>query len=151
MFRSGSQGFNVPYGGLTYNSRSPASRIQDWLSVNVQQKLAATTFRNVDFEVFLNEFSPGPEDFLFIDPPYDTTFSTYDENAFGQADQCRLAAYLVRSEAQFLAIVKSTEFTRSLYSGHKGIHILSVDKSYTVSFRGRNERKVQHLLVYRTF
>jgi len=152
MFRSGSHGFNVPYGGLSYNARSPAARVETWLSEPVQEKLARATFRNKDFEGFLDEFSPGAEDFLFVDPPYDSTFSTYAGNTFDQADQRRLADYLIRSKAQFLAVVKSTEFTRDLYMGHesKGIQVHSQDKSYAVSFRDRNDRKTQHLLVYRT-
>lgn len=38
-----------------------------------------TTFDNVDFEDFLVKYNLTSEDFLFIDPPYDSDFSTYDK------------------------------------------------------------------------
>ena len=33
-------------------------------------------------------------DFIFLDPPYDTEFSTYAKNEFGKEDQIRLANFL---------------------------------------------------------
>ena len=37
-----------------------------------------------------------PNDFVFLDPPYDSEFSTYAKNEFDRGDQARLADYLIK-------------------------------------------------------
>lgn len=41
-----------------------------------------TLIYNLDFEEFLNLFNLNKNDFIFLDPPYDSEFSTYDNNSF---------------------------------------------------------------------
>jgi DNA adenine methylase len=153
MFRYNSQGlFNVPYGGVSYNKRSPAARLDYWKSVSLREHLSDTSFHTADFEEFLDKHSPCDDDFMFVDPPYDSDFSTYDKNEFGKTEQRRLANYLIRgTNAQFLAVMKNTEFVFSLYQGHEsdGIRYAFFDKSYQVNIRNRNDNQVEHIVVYR--
>lgn len=155
MFRHNNKGeFNVPYGGISYNSRRPTSKADYWKSKNLLEHLNNTKFYNTDFETLLTEIQPTSRDFIFIDPPYDSEFSTYDKNEFGSKDQERLASYLSNNTAaQFLAIMKNTDYIYSLYSNQekKNIRCVTFDKSYQVSFRNRNDRSVEHLIVYRTY
>lgn len=150
MFRYNGRGeFNVPYGGMSYNDRSPATRVGYWQDARVVEHLRDTEFSALDFLEFLKAKSPGPDDFIFVDPPYDSDFSTYAGNAFGQADQRRLAEYLVWGcEAKFLAIMKNTEFVRGLYEGF-GVACETFGRNYAVSFKDRNDRAVEHLVVAR--
>jgi DNA adenine methylase len=153
MFRYNSNGhFNVPYGGMCYNGRSPAARIDYWRSEDLAKHLNNTTFDNVDFEEFLNKHKPTAKDFMFIDPPYDSDFSTYDKKEFGQKEQERLADYLInKTQSQFIAVMKNTDFIYNLYKGHEknGIRYATFEKDYQVSIRNRNDRNVEHLVVYR--
>ena len=155
MFRFSKDGrFNVPYGGISYNDRRPDIRLSYWQSPLLVEHLNRTEFDNLDFEEFLNKRKPKKDDFLFIDPPYDTEFSTYDQNEFGQADQKRLANYLIhKTQAQFMAVMKNTDFIHGLYDGHEaqGVRWETFDKNYTVSFRNRNDKEVEHIVVYRTY
>ena len=153
MFRYNSKGgFNVPYGGMSYNDRSPAARMKYWNDDRLIKHLSATNFFKEDFEVFLRRTKPTNDDFIFVDPPYDSEFSTYAKNVFGQQEQKRLANYLVNEcEAKFLAVMRNTDFIRGLYDGNKnGIQCLIFDKTYAVSFKNRNEKDVEHLIVART-
>jgi len=152
MFRYNSKGgFNVPYGGISYNDRSPAARMKYWQNDELVKHLSATKFFKEDFEVFLRRMKPTGDDFVFVDPPYDSEFSTYAKNVFGQQEQKRLANYLVNEcEAKFLAIMRNTDFIRGLYDGNNGIQCLTFDKTYAVSFKNRNEKGVEHLIVART-
>jgi len=151
MFRYNSKGaFNVPYGGLSYNKRSPAAKMQYWQSSELQDHLTKTVFGRTDFADFLDEHKPMKEDFIFVDPPYDTEFSTYDKKEFGHTEQERLADYLInKTDAQFMAVMKHTPYILSLYEGKKDIVCHSFDKEYQVSFRDRNDRKVTHLIACR--
>jgi DNA adenine methylase len=87
---------------------------------------------------------------MFLDPPYDTTFSEYDKNEFGLDDQRRLANYLINEcPCRFLLIIKKTDFINSLYEG-RGLHITESKKTYFVNFMGRtpqNEKEVVHLII----
>ncbi len=152
MFRFNKDGhFNVPYGGISYNNRLPNVRLNYWKSSDLLKHLNNTEFDNLDFEEFLNKRNPKKDDFLFIDPPYDSKFNTYDQNKFSHVDQERLAKYLYKTEAQFMAVMKNTDFISNLYVKHKNQNIQwqTFDKNYTVSFRNRNDKNVEHIVIYR--
>ena len=86
------------------------------------------------------------EDFIFLDPPYDTEFSTYAKNSFDKDDQARLANYLKNTKAKFMLIIKNTGYIYELYKDN-GFNIMSFDKKYLVSFMNRNDKKSEHLLI----
>lgn len=72
----------------------------------------------------------------FLDPPYDTDFSTYAQNEFGHEEQKRLCECLKRTPAKILLIIKNTDFIYELYKDN--FNITSFDKKYMVSFMNRN-------------
>ena len=149
MFRYNSNGeFNVPYGGIAYNSKLTRNKLLFYQSGNCKKKFAKTIIENMDFEQFLIKYQPNEQDFIFLDPPYDTEFSTYAQNAFSRNDQKRLANYLINTcRAKWMLIIKNTDFIYDLYANHNGVNISAFDKKYTVSFMNRNEKNVTHLLI----
>lgn len=148
MFRYNRRGeFNVPYGGITYNRKNLARKIALLRSPDLHLHLSTTIIENLDFEEFLSKHPPRSGDFLFLDPPYDSDFSTYMRNEFGQRDQERLADYLLkRCPARFLLVIKDTPFIQALYA-RQGLRIRSFAKKYMVSFQDRNRREAEHLLI----
>ena len=148
MFRYNSRGeFNVPYGGISYNRKDLARKIAYMRSPGLQQHFANTVIENMDFEAFLQKYTPGADDFIFLDPPYDSEFSTYTQNTFDKRDQERLAHYLLNHcEAKFMLVIKNTPKVYSLYS-EKGLNIRAFDKKYLVSFQDRNNRESEHLMI----
>lgn len=148
MFRYSSKGeFNVPYGGIAYNSKLLKKKLDYYKSTPLLNHFQKTHIYNLDFEDFLNVSEPTENDFIFLDPPYDSEFSTYSQNEFNKADQERLADYMInRCRAKWMLIIKNTDFIYNLYN-QPGIHIKSFDKNYTVSFMNRNDKKVTHLLI----
>ncbi len=148
MFRFSSKGdFNVPYGGIAYNSKFLSKKLAYYRSEDVLRHLDHTELYNLDFETFLNKVNPTEHDFIFLDPPYDSDFSTYDKNPFERTDQVRLAEYLInRCAAKWMLVIRNTEFIYGLYN-KDGINIRSFDKEYLVSFMNRNDKKAQHLLI----
>lgn len=147
MFRYNKDGkFNVPYGGISYNRKEFGKKIAYISSKTIQDYMKNTKIFEDDFEVFLNKVKPKKDDFIFIDPPYDTEFSTYAKNTFDKEDQIRLANYLSKTNANVMIIIKNTNFIYSLYK-ERGFKIKSFDKKYLVSFQNRNEKNVEHLLI----
>jgi DNA adenine methylase len=147
MFRYNSRGeFNVPYGGIQYNRKDFLKKINTIRSKFYQDHLKQTQLFSLDFEEFLEKLTPTSNDFIFVDPPYDSDFSTYSKNAFGHNDQIRLANYLLTTPAKFMLVIKSTEFINSLYSDKK-LHIETFEKKYVMSFQNRNDKNAEHLLI----
>ena len=148
MFRFNTKGkFNVPYGGISYNKKSLTSKIEYYKSEELLDFFAKTSFSTNDFQTFLNDLNLSENDFMFLDPPYDTTFSEYDKNSFDQDDQIRLAQYLINDcHCKFMLVIKKTEFIENLYKD-KGLQIIEFDKNYFVSFKNRNKKNVKHLLI----
>lgn len=155
MFRyNKSGGFNVPYGGISYNKMNFDKHLSYFSSKKLMNHFSKTTFGNKDFYDFMNKYEPEKNDFIFVDPPYDSEFSTYSKNEFVESDQERLANYLINTcKGNFMLVIKNTDLISKLYiqgtktaNGDK-IYISSFNKKYSVSFKNRNNKKAQHLVI----
>lgn len=148
MFRYNSKGeFNVPYGGIGYNNKNFRKKIAYLKAEPLQELLTKTTIVNADFADFFKTYNPNKKDFIFLDPPYDSEFSTYAQNNFVKNDQKRLANYLINDcKAKWMMIIKNTDFILNLYT-HPDIKIATFDKTYLVSFMNRNKKETEHLLI----
>jgi len=145
MFRfNKSGGFNVPYGGNSYNDKSFENKIQK--VYQAQKYFKNTEIYNLDFEEFLTNIKINKNDFIFLDPPYDSEFSTYGENVFNKVDQKRLEQVLRKINANFLMIIKNTSFIYNLYNKDE-YFISSFKKQYASNIKNRNDRSVKHLIV----
>ena len=149
MFRFNREGhFNIPYGGMAYNSKNFRLKVDYIFSDAVESKFRNTLILNADFEKIFEKFNFTNRDFIFIDPPYDTEFSDYDNNSFDKKDQERLAKCLYSTNAKFILLIKNTPFILSLYSDIPKFKITSFDKTYLYNVKGRNDRDVEHLVIY---
>jgi len=149
MFRFNSNGqFNIPYGGIAYNSKDFRGKVNYILSLPVKKLFENTLVKNEDFENIFNSYKFDKNDFIFLDPPYDSDFSDYDKKVFDKDDQQRLANCLLKTQARFILIIKKTPFIYDLYSHKKGINIESFEKKYLYNVKGRNIREAQHLIVF---
>ena len=147
MFRYNKNGkFNVPYGGISYNRKEFIKKIDYIGSKQIKKYMQNTQIYCEDFEKFLKEIKPQNGDFIFLDPPYDTEFSTYAKNEFAKNDQVRLCEYLKNTKANIMLIIKNTDFIYNLYNTKK-FKIKTFDKKYLVSFQNRNDKDVEHLLI----
>ena len=148
MFRYNRRGeFNVPYGGISYNRKDLTRKVAYMQSAELQLHLKNTVIENMDFAAFLQKHRPQASDFIFLDPPYDSEFSTYAQNKFTMKDQERLAQFLLHAcEAKFMLVIKNTPAILELYSS-ADLKISAFDKTYLVSFQDRNDRDAEHLII----
>ena len=89
--------------------------------------------------------SMAPADFVFVDPPYDSDFSTYGGHAFGMPEQERLAAALARLPCRWLVVIQETEDIHRIYAASRKLG--SFGKTYGYNVRGRNDREARHLVI----
>lgn len=149
MFRYNSKGeFNVPYGGMGYNKNRLETKISYLNSSYLKDRLRNTVIENTDFFDFFKNKKTTENDFVFLDPPYDTEFSTYDKNNFDFSDQKRLSDLLInRLNCNWMLVIKNTEFIHGLYDNKENVFINYFDKKYAVSFMNRNDKETEHLMI----
>jgi len=96
--------FNVPFGRhKTINYRRDFA---DYLPI-----LARWEFHCGDFETL----ELLPDDFLYLDPPYDTPFTRYAQNDFTWIDQVRLAEWAAKHTSVVIASNQATARIIELY------------------------------------
>ena len=145
MFRFSKNGnFNVPYGGMSYDTKYLKNKIEEMFSDETRKYMKKTVIQNLDFEDFLKQYKYTKNDFVFLDPPYDSDFSTYDQNPFDKTEQMRLNCLLKHINANWMLIIKKTDFIKNLY---KDFYIYEYEKNYMVSFKNRNDKEAEHLLI----
>ena len=146
MFRYNRDGgFNIPYGGMTYNKKDLDRKIERMFRPQMVRLLKRTQLYCQDFEQLLEHLDLTGRDFVFLDPPYDTDFSDYDGRAFAREDHERLAAFLYETKAKFVMVIKNTEFIYHLYENR--FRIMSFASRYNYNVRSRNERQSEHLII----
>jgi DNA adenine methylase len=147
MFRFNSKGeFNVPYGGITYNKKDLKSKIKRIMKSPMFDRLTNTSFYSLDYQEFLTKVQPKADDFVFIDPPYDSIFSNYDNREFEVKNQIDLEDTLRKLESKVMVVIGATPFIRDLYSNSVW-RICETDKNYAWNIKSRNDGKVVHLVI----
>lgn len=145
MFRYNKKGeFNIPYGGIAYNSKDYQKKINTIFDKKTYELFKNTTIKNEDFESILMESTEN--DFIFLDPPYDTDFSDYENKSFNRDSQIRLEKALEKISSKFLLVIKNTPFIYKLYNKNY-FKINSFDNHYSYCVKNRNDRKVEHLII----
>lgn len=143
MIRYNNKGeFNVPYGRYKhFNTRIVTEKHSALLQRAVRM--------NTDFENVLMRCSP--DDFVFLDPPYDSPFSDYGnretKDGFSPHDHRRLADLFFSLPCRALLVIGSTPLTESLYGAHA---VSRYDKNYAVNIRNRFKANSEHMLVLTT-
>lgn len=147
MFRFNKRNeFNIPYGGIAYNRKNFRKKVHKIFDERIISLFKDSSLYNLDFELFLKSIELKNTDFIFLDPPYDSEFSEYDQSTFTQRDQKRLADYLINIPAKWMIIIKETSYIRDIYT-HAKVKINTFDKNYRYNVKGRNDRSVQHLII----
>ena len=116
--------FNVPFGrhtSITYATKFSAFR----------QVLKNWKFTNSDIELL----SPGPDDFIYADPPYDVEFTTYSAGGFGWDDQVRTAEWLAEHPGPVVLSNQATPRIVELYE-KLGFKISYLDGPRRISCTG---------------
>ena len=139
--------YKTAYGGNGLSTKRLQNDISYYQSERVRKHFMNAHIYNYDFEEFLLKTNPTENAFIFLDPPYDSKFSSYDNNEFNRNDHKRLADYLLnKCKAKWMMIISKTDFIYDLYN-QPGIHIQEYDKKYTCNTKGWKNRDVIHLLI----
>ena len=140
MIRYNAQGeFNVPFGRY---QRLPVEQVSTKHSLLLQR----ATLCNGDYSDVFNMCRP--DDFVFLDPPYDCIFSDYGnqeyKDGFDEASHRRLAQDFYNLPCKALMVIGRTPLTEELYG--KDI-VDEYAKDYAVNIRNRFKASASHIVV----
>jgi len=139
MIRYNAKGeFNVPFGRYERLNTSLVTQKHSDL-------LANTAIYNTDYKTIFE--MAMPDDFMFLDPPYDCIFSDYgnDEYKDGFDEKCHfeLANDFKKLNCKALLVIGRTPLTEKLYGD---MIIDEYAKNYAVNIRNRFKSVATHIL-----
>lgn len=140
MIRYNAKGeFNVPFGRYQHLNTSAVTPSHSRL-------LQRATLCNTDYSEVFNMCRE--DDFVFLDPPYDCTFSDYGnqeyKDGFNEENHRRLAADFAQLPCKAMMVIGRTPLTEELY----GKYIIDeYDKNYAVNIRNRFKAAAKHIVV----
>lgn len=145
MFRFGKDGkFNIPYGGAVYNDKDFGQKTKTLFSKKTKDIISSAEFKVCDFETVLSG-NFQKDDFIFLDPPYDSKFSEYDKNSFTREDHKRLHDLLSKLDSKWLMAIGKTDFIEDLYKEYDKIEY---DKTYAYQARGTyDSKRSKHIII----
>lgn len=101
---------------------------------------------NTSFKKIFEKYN-SPNNFMFLDPPYDSEFTVYGYCKFGRKHHKKLAELFKNTKNKCLKVIGETDFIRKLYDGYI---IEEFDKKYRFklhSGRVGNEINNKHLII----
>lgn len=140
MIRHNAKGeFNVPFGRYQHLNT-------DKVTLSHSRLLQRAEIMNVDYSAVFNLCHP--DDFVFLDPPYDCVFSDYGneeyKEGFNEDSHRKLAQDFANLPCKALMVIGKTPLTHDLY---KDNIIDEYDKSYAVNIRNRFKAEAKHIVV----
>ena len=140
MIRYNKQGdFNVPYGRYRHLNTALVSEAHSRL-------LQSAEITCGDYDAVFQQCRP--DDFVFLDPPYDCVFSDYGnketKDGFNEQEHQRLARAFFKLPAKALMVIGLTDLTYELY---KDNIVHEYKKNYSVNIRNRFKSAGKHILV----
>jgi len=141
MLRYNKEGkFNIPFGKyktINYN---------ELLNKDYEDLLKNTEIKNTSFEYIFEKYN-DENNFMFLDPPYDSEFTDYGYCKFGKDQQKKLAELFKETKIKCLMVIGKTKFIEELY---KDYIVDEYDKKYKFKlYAGRigSEINTKHLII----
>ena len=132
--------FNIPFGRYkTYN-------FEDLKNKEYETLLKRTEILRQSFEYVFANYN-DKNNFMFLDPPYDSEFTDYGYCSFERKEQEKLAKCFKETDIKCLMIIGKTDFIEKLYEGYI---VDEYDKKYRFkihSNRVGDEINNQHLII----
>jgi DNA adenine methylase len=132
--------FNIPFG--KYKTINFSSLKDE----HYTKLLARTTIENISFDEIFKKYN-SDNNFVFLDPPYDSEFTDYGYCQFGKEHHKKLAHLFKKTKNNCLMIIGKTPFISELYDGYI---VEEFDKKYKFkihSGRVGSEINNKHLII----
>jgi len=132
--------FNIPFGkykSINYN---------ELLNDNYEKLLQKTIILNENFEYVFQNYN-NENNFMFLDPSYDSEFTNYGYCEFGRKEHIKLAELFKQTKIKCLMIIGKTDFIENLY---KDYIVDEYSKNYKFKLYGNrigDEINTKHIII----
>lgn len=136
MYRENKSGkFNIPFGKMKIENVCDKQLL---LEISQEFNSHDVEFSCCDFSCALNKVSPN--DFVYIDSPYDETFTGYNKSSFGSVEQTKLKEKILSiKDVLFLISNSNTKLVNELYfDNNKNI----ISNKYCVNSKKSSRSKI---------
>jgi DNA adenine methylase len=141
MLRYNKQGnFNIPFG------KYKTINYEELKNPKYEELLKRTEILNKNFDYIFENYN-NQNNFMFLDPPYDSEFTDYGYCKFGKEEHIKLAKYFKETKIKCLMIIGKTDFISELY---KNYIVDEYDKKYRFKLYGDrvgDEINTKHLII----
>ena len=141
MMRYNKKGeFNIPYG------KYKNVKFDELLDPNYQNLLSRTEVNLGSYKEIFDRYNSS-DNFVFLDPPYDSEFNDYGFDDFNRQSQIELAEIFKTTQNKCMIVIGGTPFIRELYDGYI-VHEYPKNYSFKI-YAGRvgQEINVNHLVI----
>lgn len=140
MIRYNANGeFNVPFGRYPHLNT-------EMVSISHSMLLKRAKIFNLDYSRIFDMCNE--DDFIFLDPPYDCTFSDYGnesyKDGFNEDEHRRLAQDFRNLQCKAMMVIGRTPLIEELYGD---FIVDEYDKNYAVNIRNRFKSGAKHVIV----
>ena len=132
--------FNIPFG------RYKTINYNELINKEYETLLGRTEILNKSFDYIFENYN-DENNFMFLDPPYDSEFTDYGYCKFGKEEQKKLALLFKNTKIKCLMIIGKTKFIEELYNGYI---VDEYDKKYKFKLydnRIGDEINTKHLVI----
>lgn len=139
MIRYNKKGrFNIPFG------RYKTVNFEDLDNKKYEELFQRTEILHTSFETVFEKYN-HEENFMFLDPPYDSEFRDYGYCQFGKEEHEKLAKCFKETNIRCLMVIGATDFIRGLYQDYI---VEEYEKKYRFKiYDGRVEANAVHLVI----
>lgn len=140
LYRENSKGeFNVPFNGKLTGGSFDAEHLRE-----VSKQIHDVMFMNGDFEDCV--YCADKEDFIFIDPPYDNSFTDYTSVGFERDQQIRVANMFKKLSDKGCYCMLTNHDTPLIRDLYKDYNIKVIDVRRSINRNG-NDRKGKEVII----
>lgn len=132
--------FNIPFG------RYKTINYSEIINKDYETLLGRTEILNKSFDFIFENYN-NENNFMFLDPPYDSEFTDYGYCQFGKEEQNKLALLFKNTKIKCLMIIGKTNFIEELYRDYI---VAEYDKKYRFKLydnRVGDEINTKHLII----
>lgn len=132
--------FNIPYG------RYKTMNYDELLNPIYTNTLKNSDITCNSFEYLFDKYNSN-EHFMFLDPPYDSTFTDYGYCSFGKPEHIKLFELFKKTKIKCLMIIGKTQFIQDLYKDYIVDEYAKKYKFKLHSGRVGSEINTTHLII----
>lgn len=132
--------FNIPFG------KYKTINFSELKNKDYEILLKRTDILNKDYEYIFQNYN-DENNFMFLDPPYDSEFTDYGYCQFGKEEQKKLASLFKTTKIKCLMVIGKTDFIKDLYNDYI---VDEYDKKYKFKLYDKrigDEINTKHLII----